>query len=188
MKLAYALCGLLGILLTGLVQPTESAPYQKMWSSYRMVHSACYLKAGKLYGIFTVESDFSDMKSVFAKVYRKGLYGTLAVKNTHSTETTKTFTVEDLAHSTTHGLDLVIVGLYDVHHTFQCNLKTEIDLSPESALWYAEKIVLEDNYWLLAKIVFCLVVTTGLLTYLTLVVDFRIRLMGEVAVNNPSKV
>ncbi|QQL09981.1 Ba184 [Baboon cytomegalovirus] len=187
MKFAGALCCLLGILLTGLLRPTESAPLPNP-SSYRMLHSACYLKGGKVYGTFTVEGDFHGLKYIYGLVHRQGLDGTIAVKHTESTKTTRTYVMYDDVHSTTHGIDLVIVGVYDIYHTFECNLRTEIELSPESALWYAEKIVLEDNWWLLAKIVLCLVVTTALVTYLTLVVDFRIRLMGEVSVNNPSKV
>ncbi len=149
-----------------------------------MLHSSCFLKAGKVYGRFVVESDFVDTKYVFAMAHRQGSYGTLHATNTHSTKTTKTYMVEDFVHSTTYGIDLVIVGLYDVYHTFQCKVETHIDLSPESVLWYAEKISLENNWWLFAKIAMYLVVTSALLTYLTLMVHFRLRVTGEVAVSN----
>ncbi|AEV80503.1 membrane glycoprotein US3 [Cercopithecine betaherpesvirus 5] len=183
MKPAYVVCGLLSIILMGMMERTESAPYQRMFSSYKMLHSKCYVRAGKVYGTFTVESDFLDMKHIFVTIHRKGLYGTAGVTLTRSTDTTRTYTLEDSAHSTTRGVDLVIVGLYDVHHTFQCHLDFQIDLSPESAVWYAEKIQLENNWWLFAKILFYLVVTTGFVTYLTMVVNIRLRLMGEVSVS-----
>ncbi|QQL10294.1 Ja184 [Japanese cytomegalovirus] len=172
-----------GLLL--LLQTISASPLP-LSSSYELLHSRCHVRGGKITATFTVRSDFTKLKGVEVVAHDWDNIHRLPEKNTHSTLTTKTWKVQEATVCpTVYRVDLRIYHTYGVAETFICKVDdVQVEIDHTSIFWYAERVSRHNDWILLARLAFYVVVGSVIVAYIAAKFSIHLRVFGEVSINN----